>query len=333
MVECSGGFTWEANNHCYTRYPKTATSLSGQALQYCHGLSAHVVTFASEQEYEQVVAALGNNQPFWVGLLPVLAQGPDEYIPFAAFEPGWSPVCSGCFAHSADASAPLPGAPGCIEAPPGLDASWQQVSCTDAGKVQVICEREPVGPTSDRCDAGICIEIPWTYGTKRYVYRPPATAQEAEQQCASLGGTLVVLQSRDEREQLWRELSRMPAQTPGSLAQTPGSLWIGLSYGDAGWIWDDDAGVDAYAAVWAENAPNSTGTQARIIQNQTTSAPTVEPDNTLANNDALTDGAATETRIGFVCQILIGVDGGTDAGDAGDASEGGENDASDGGTE
>jgi hypothetical protein len=320
-VDCPGGYAWPANYHCYTRYPKTTGSLFGQALQYCRGVGGHVVTFASEEEFQEVVRELqlsqSNPPAFWVGLQPD-PEGPNEYTPFAALEPGWSPTCSGCFVHSDDASAPLPGAPGCVQALADLDASWQQSPCTDAGKIHVICEREPPGALSDRCDAGVCFDLAWTFGTKHYVYvRPVATADQAEAHCASLGGTLVVLRSRDEREQLWHELQRMPVPTPDS-------VWIGLSSDDAGnWMWDDEAGVDAYPSPWGASKPNSVGTRARVSQLPLDQPPPL--DNTLADNDI-----NSQTTLSFVCQVPAGVEAG-DAGDAGDAGEGGAIEAGEGG--
>jgi hypothetical protein len=53
-----------------------------------------------------------------------------------------------------------------------------------------------------------------------------------------------VLESRDEREQLWYQLSKQ------SVTATPLQFWIGLA-SSGPWVWDDDAGQDAYPAEWA----------------------------------------------------------------------------------
>ncbi|MGD0530465.1 MAG: C-type lectin domain-containing protein, partial [Polyangiaceae bacterium] len=219
----AGGFVWPGNNHCYSYDGTLAADLDTTAADHCANAASgtHVVTFASEQEYQAVVAAL---QPgaFWVGFDPV-AGIPDEYTPLAVYEPGWAPTCPGCFAHTEDPTAPLPGATAsCVEALADAGASWQQYPCSAAPKIGVLCEREPLGLETQKCDGGVCIDVPFTHAEKRYVYLATRMGgNAAETQCEALGGTLVVLESRDEREQLWFALYRMGG--------TPGSFWIGLS--------------------------------------------------------------------------------------------------------
>ena len=170
--------------------------------------------------------------------------------------------------------------------------SWQQYACSDAGKLRVVCEREPTGAQSERCDGGVCIDLVWTHAQKRYVYVPTAKgADEAEKICGDSGGTLVVLQSRDEREQLWHELTRMTGN------KVPGSFWIGLSQRGGAWVWDDDAGVDAYPSPWGEKQPAGNGTHAYLIQTLTPPAPV---DSTLAKADV----SVTNT-LPFVCQVPV----------------------------
>ncbi len=318
-VQCPSGFVWDRNYHCYT-FLENASSLTPQAYSDCLK-EGHVVTFASEEELEAVVApdAGGRIQglAFWVGF----NSSPLQYSSYAAFEPGWSPSCPGCFAHTTDASAPLPGAPTgdsvCVAGTKDLDASWQQVPCADGGKIRAVCEREPSGVLSYRCAAGVCFDLPWTFqpeggpGTKHYVYVDRfRKADEAEQACVDGGGTLVVLQSRDEREQLWHALANMSPAIPIAV---PDSIWIGLSEGDAGWVWDDEAGIDAYATPWASAPLADGGTRANLSQ----VAASVQPiDNTLARNDQ-----DPSTTLPFVCQIVVQPPDAGDAGDAGDASD------------
>ena len=287
------GFLWPMNNHCYTLDVRQAEALDDKASVYCQaiGVNAHVVTFASQQELAVVVAALSPGN-FWVGFEPDPVSGTNAYTSLALYEPGWSPTCPGCFAHTADARAALPGAAqGCVESLADIDASWQQYPCnnTDGGKLHVVCEREPMGVLSQRCDGGVCIDLVWTHAQKRYVYvGSKLVADDAEKQCGALGGTLVVLQSRDEREQLWHELGRMGG--------TPGSIWIGLSRVGSDWVWDDDAGLDAYPSPWGDKQPTGNASRAYLLQ---TLVPPTPLDTTLARNDE----NVVSTKLYSVCQV------------------------------
>ncbi|MDP9151374.1 MAG: C-type lectin domain-containing protein, partial [Myxococcota bacterium] len=239
---------------------------------------------------------------FWVGLDTAFAR----YNSVAAFEPGWSPSCPGCYARTPgqaqlprfDASADgAAGAQGCVAAFADTQlTSWTQYPCANApARLKVICEREPVGVRSRACDAGVCLDLAWTHRAKRYVYREDAaTADSAEQQCATLGGSLIVLQSQDEREQLWRELSHM--------AVVPDAIWIGLSRVAAAgpapqWTWDDDASSDAYPSPWGDRQPRAIGpaTTTRAFLLHQGSPPSL--DDTLAHNDV------PEAELPFVCQF------------------------------
>jgi hypothetical protein len=288
------GYVWPQNDHCYT-VAKSAADIQ-LASSNC-GTAAHVVTFASDSELGAVLGGLDAGRAFWVGMTPYAGEV-NGYGAFAAFEPGWSPACPGCFAHTADAQAPLPGGPApgeaayCVEAMSDPDASWQQYPCSDGGKIGVVCEREPVGGYGAKCDGGVCIELVWSFGAKRYVYvSTRMTATDAEAHCNALGGTLVVLQSRDEREQLWFEIAKLVP---------PDAFWIGLSLRAGAWVWDDEAGVDAYAAPWAEGQPGA-GAQATLSQTIEQPQPV---DDTLA-----TTSVSTALRPS-VCQIAV-VDGGS----------------------
>ena len=293
QVECDGGFHWATNDHCYTVVPSGAAAITEWAAR-CTGTS-HVVTFASQQELAAVVSALDAGA-FWVGMNQDLAKF-DSVITSPPLEPGWDPGCSGCFAQTPDPTLPLTGYDGggqaCVEGFSDLDASWQQYPCNGGKRIAVICEREPVGRLSQPCDVvdgGECFDLRFTRGTKSYLYvRQAAPSDYAEQQCEGLGGTLVVLQSRDEREQLWRELSRM------SGAGLPTTIWIGLSLAATGdWRWADDASVDAYPPPWADRQPRDAGGRAFLYQN--TGTP-LQVDETLAH------GETTPLFLPYVCQL------------------------------
>jgi hypothetical protein len=297
-VVCDGGFVWPRNDHCYFDVPQGAQSLNEAINTRCAGGGAHVVTFASDEELGAVVGAIDAGS-FWVGLeFDPTANG---YTSVHNLEPGWEPGCPGCFAHVPDAAQPLPGDGGfCVEGFSDLEASWQQYPCaSDAGRgrrIHVICEREPAGVLQRACmEAGVsCIELAWTAGSKRYVYFHNAAPSDgpdgsAEQTCASLGGSLVVLQSSDEREQLWKAVGATQAQS---------SFWIGLSLPEGGssWVWDDDASEDAYPLPWAIRMPRDPGgTRAFLFQNGGTPAAV---DDTLARN-----GTGAPAFFPFVCQL------------------------------
>jgi len=297
-VVCDGGFLWSRNNHCYFDVPLGAASLNEAINTRCTGGGAHVVTFASEEELDAVAGAIDAGA-FWVGLS--FDTNDNGYTSVHALEPGWQPGCPGCFAHVPDPTQPLPGDGGfCVEGFSNVAASWQEYPCdpTDAGprrRIHAVCEREPAGVLQRACiEAGIsCIELAWTAGLKRYVYFHNAAPSDgpdgaAEQTCASLGGSLVVLQSRDEREQMWKAVGEA----------TP-SFWIGLSLPEDGasWVWDDDASDDAYPSPWGIRWPHEPGgSRAYLSQNGGTPA---FVDDTLAKNP----GAGAPAFFPFVCQL------------------------------
>jgi len=318
-VKCPSGLIWKKNNHCYA-LAANATSFDPEAETRCSDLGGHVVTFASEEEFG---AAAGFMQTvdagaLWVGLVQVQGQVERQYNSVAPFEPGWSPDCSGCFAHAADPSAPLPrviaasddGGPPpaqpCVlaESDTARYPSWRQSVCVAAPSVHTMCEREPVGRQWIACDAGagvVCIDLVATRNAERYLLLPPMTADGARQACESLGGRLVVLQSRDEREQLWHQLSLLPAP--------PAKFWIGLSQatdagdGAAPWVWDDGTRVDAPDAH-----PSPWGRAEPILDGLTSTAYLAlyqaQPDDTLARN------SEREVTLPAVCELAVVQDGG-----------------------
>lgn len=303
-VICSG-FRWDLNDHCYELMPASASaaSLTG-ANQHCN--LGHVVTFAGERELVEVTRYLtdAGAGPFWIGLL----EDQQRFTSVTSYEPGWSPECPGCFAHTQDAKAPLPRSPEAVADPSALacveglldpiKGSWLQYPCSGSVRLRVVCEHEPQGVHSTPCDAGTCIDLVATQATKAYAYESlPATWTDASAHCRALGGTLVVLQSHDEREQLWLELSRLQV--------TPTQIWIGLapaatSPDDAEtstWVWSDGTQADApdaYPSPWGVGQP-SHSTPA-FLEHATTQPPPV--DDTLAHTDP------TVHTLPYVCQFL-----------------------------
>jgi|HubBroStandDraft_2_1064218.scaffolds.fasta_scaffold04290_5 hypothetical protein len=300
---CPEGFVWPQNNHCYESAAGSADTLDMEAVNRCAAMGGHVVTFASEAEF-QAVSQSFDVGGFWVGLAP----SDPPYDSVVAYEPGWSTTCSGCFAHTADPTQALArfdadpdsGTEDCVQGVTGADAGpWLKYACTGGAALHVLCEREPVGFQSQQCDAGVCIDLVATFGTKRYVYQDePASPDAAQQACQSLGGRLVTLDSRDEREQLWLELSKLTE------AVSPTAIWIGLSVGADGgsaWTWDDGEPLDARPSPWGDREPHapSTTTSPRAYLEHFATPPL---DDTLARNEG------PVATLPFVCEILVAQD-------------------------
>jgi hypothetical protein len=291
--------------------------------------TVHVATFASEEEFAAVAANVDAGWS-WVGLSE--PRDIDDYISIFPFEPGWSTPCTGCYAHNPNPTAGLPqgtamgsGGAYCVQASSDLSQrAWQKIPCSSVDPpINVICETEPVGSHVRSCDAGTCVDLVWNYGEKTYVYGGvPVSADAAEQACRALGGRLVVLGSRDEREQLWKELGL----GNNVLLRPSTGVWIGLSKssgavagdggtGDAGnglpdaassagtWTWDDDAAVDIYPSPWGFNRPKTgdpdLSTRAYLYNEQPMAS-----DDTLARNDG-----PMPTALPYVCELDV-VDGG-----------------------
>ena len=319
-VTCDG-YVWPKNNHCYKLLRSATPNLVGQtnsATTLCKlalGFNGHVVTFASDVEFRAVLANFADagvdGGSFWVGLL---GNGvADSYVALRDYEPGWSPTCTGCFAHVTDRAKPIPNSDAknaCVQAAFDPDASWSATKCTGSPALRVICEREPVQLQSrvPSCDGGVCIDLVWTFPNKTYLYEATAaTASDAEQSCRDLGGRLAVFGSPDEREQLWYQLSQ--------LTIPPSQIWIGLSQmavaagsdaGDGGdaaetgppeagalvWVWDDEAAVEGHPSQWGNAEPQKSGSSRAFMSYIFSS-----PENTLAQND-LAPPTAT-----YVCEF------------------------------
>jgi Lectin C-type domain len=312
-IECPG-FVWD-NHHCYHVEQNAWTLQSGNvsASGLCQGATSHVVTFASNDERNAVttyLASVSESSPFWVGLNPdpgnPSSNSPSYSTVLGLFEPGWAAQCPGCYAGwDAGSALPLfPGVPdggaGCVIASPDPSQPWEQYPCSVSVPLrrslvdpQTVCEREPVGKRSSPCQAGICIDLPRTHGAKSYVYlESPVSADDANSACLAISGRLVVLQSPEEREQLWRELSQ--------LTVPPYAIWIGLSLvGNCRaprprWSWDDGTPDDQYPSEWGERQP------ARCLSSRAFLLHQSGADDTLAHSDQQSPSFPA------VCEITAG---------------------------
>ena len=306
QIECGdGGYLWPVNNHCY-QVMETAADLDPAAVSQCNS-GAHVVTFGSREEFS-AVAWLNDAGPFWVGLTTAASR---PYVSEEGFEPGWSATCPGCYAYTSDPTKPLRSWVGewgdagedaagiasyeqCVAAYSDPGTFWCQYPCYGLPATRVVCEREPIGAQYSQCEAGMCIDLVVTSARKHYLYvDTPAEPADAEAQCKAGGGTLVVLESPEEREQLWKQLKTLPAW--------PARFWIGLqrvqdpATGAALWVWDDGtpANALAYPSEWGDGEPSEPGATSRAYVRHVFQG----IDDTLARNDE------PEDKLPFVCQF------------------------------
>lgn len=276
-IDCAGGFFDRETNHCYFAVPAGA-SLYSDARDLCIQHGGHIATIASDLERAKIIdAGLYNSQVVvWVGIAQdpqaggyTVAEGPTGGIG----EPGWSPTCPGCYAFIPDASPAIPKLrpdAGLIDASPTGQAvgdsrksdTWFQLpQSVGTQKVAVVCEREPVGASAQPCTGGTCIAVPKTLGKKRYLFVPvDQTGDQADQACRALSGgkgRLVVLESREEREQVMKEVARALADS-GNGAN---GVWIGLVRAGpaptASYVWADGTPVENLPNPWGEKEPNT----------------------------------------------------------------------------
>lgn len=268
QIECPNGFVYL--DHCYYRAGDQVSLQNASSA--CQNQSGYALTIESADEWDFVVdaAPFGAREPFWIGLA-----GSDSTIGYAAAggvdKPGWRQgICSGCYAEDVDGAAPLPVFPGfpantfgCVVGDKADTDTWFGVPCflplpDDAGlaiKPHVICERDPPGSYADpNCTpGGFCFTLPATYPGKRYEYFSQAQSWDvAASYCAGLKGSLLVVQTRDEREELWEALLKLPS--------APLRIWLGLTFdGSANvWTWDDGVNADdpdGYPEPWGVNQP------------------------------------------------------------------------------
>lgn len=232
-----------------------------RALISCGAAGAHLVTIGSEDEQARVRLLVGAAS-YRLGLR--VTDDEAYKTPPRVEEPGWplgGRTCEGCFAVADDAglfpsSGDAGGPQSCLVA--SARDEWVRVPCSeqDAGYLTV-CEREPAGQRAQYCAGPYCTTLVPTQGKKRYVISPAKTsAAEADAFCRGYdGGTLVVFESREEREQLAREIRGLTVGQEQTF-----DVWIGLANVDGAWRWDDGQLVDAgRPSPWANGEPRSDG--------------------------------------------------------------------------
>ncbi len=293
----------DVSNHCY--FTSKATAPYDIGAYTCGLVHAHPVTFVDGREVTSVVNNLEawlSTGRFWVGMQRSSGSGPYSALNVYAPEPGWDVPknCQGCFMYPDGGLAPVDGGAEagtdeCVAGEVGVAVGHPSMVVTGRNaEAQVVCEREPVGSRSVPCyGSSFCFDVLATSGasartSKGYLFNPlPASVLDAEKFCRNLtdGGSssLVVFESRAEREQVLYELHQV-LELPGgaNTFPTPG-FWIGLhiASADAGggaagclgprgrplplWVWDD--GVPASCSstgrrpsVWGDGQPGeSTG--------------------------------------------------------------------------
>jgi hypothetical protein len=272
QLECEGVLD-PTSGHCYFAGSNVEYSA---ATSYCQGKGAHLLTLASLKEADLVKRLVpdgGDVAGYWVGLSRLPALG-EAYGPSRAEEPGFpyppaggfaAGPCEGCFGLGADAGvfpleeeeldASSASNAQCIAARGG---AWFQVACNRGTTRTTICEREPAGRRAQDCIGGFCFTLASTAKVKRYlVVVSAAGPDEAAQTCAGLdGGSLVVLDSAEEREQLAHEIL---GRDPGAVEQ---QLWIGLAADGGVWAWEDGVPATADAGrplPWGHAQPVASG--------------------------------------------------------------------------
>lgn len=252
-VTCSGTID-DAGANCY--FALTPTRVFNDAVRQCANAGAHLVTLSSDREAELVDSIAAGSH--WVGLFVRNDLG--AYGPTVS-EPGYplptsNLPCAGCYGRGADGGVfPLASdvdasaEANCIVSEGG---GWFRGPCISERTHAVVCEREPVGLRAEFCGVSTsCTTVPATAGRKTYVVSLDSVlAREAEERCRLQRGTLVVLSSRAEREQLVREITQLASATT--------TVWIGLSRTASGpWTWDDGTPDDGYPSAWGSGQPEA----------------------------------------------------------------------------
>jgi hypothetical protein len=268
-LTCDGGVLDPKTKHCY--FALAPQQLENESVGACGPLRAHVATFASDNEVALVRDA--GFSSFWVGLSYVSSLAGYQSVEVVNGEPGWNypsngAVCTGCYANIDPTSFPYfpplgpdaatPDPLDCVVSADG--GAWSALPCNSPPpSPQTLCEREPPGSRAIACNGGICVTLAAT--SKKYLYVPTeSAADDARAFCQSLpSGNLVLLDSREEREGLVRELARFIG--PGEEVD----FWIGLGVGEAGaFLWDDGRTESARPSAWAIDA-GAPGASARAF--------------------------------------------------------------------
>jgi hypothetical protein len=262
QVVCPEGAIDDAGGHCY--FKAGPASSFDSAGRLCQAQRAHLVTLASQREASFARGVVGDGG-FWVGLAIVVS----DYKPPGIDEPGFphrgGESCPGCFGQGVDDGGfPLhhsvtPGTTGlgCLASE---NDRWFQVPC-DGLSFETLCEREAPGQRAQYCLGPFCTTLPATAGSKRYLINiEPATADFAIATCKQYAnGSLVTFATREEREQLAREIATL---LPLNRDVRPDiTVWIGLGRDAGTWTWDD--GVDladgGRPLPWGGNEPAPPG--------------------------------------------------------------------------
>ncbi len=257
VVSSYSTFGDPATQHCYFQAGETASATA--AASACEAYGGHIVRLVSEKELA-TVAGFAVTSPFWIGIDRTAAGvwHPTE----TTVEPGWAGDCAGCFAQVDGGTIPPDLAEtdpngSCVIGASDLTQSWTDSQCSAPKKAdfarQTICEREPLGSRARACGANVCLSVPATVSAKRYVVVGDPVdaglgANDAVLACSAAGARLVVLESREEREQLGREL--------GAYFHGASSAWIGLSDSNGTWAWDAPGGMTP--PPWGEGEPAAT---------------------------------------------------------------------------
>ena len=269
QIKCEGKLD-PRTGHCY--FAAGADTSYVAARTRCKAERAHVVTLASAEESRLLEQIAANESGYWVGLSRKESDlfgaygPPNERLeepgfayPGASVDAATGP-CPGCFGIGADAGTfPLAdvdaaGATPDTSCVASRGGTWFQVPCSSAITRPTICEREPAGVRGEACgNDGICFTVPQTAGLKTYLVAvSPADPETADTTCRFLdGGSLVVFDSREEREQLAHEIV---ARYPDIEQQ----LWIGLRASGNTWTWDDGVAAgsgEARPLPWGNAQP------------------------------------------------------------------------------
>jgi Lectin C-type domain len=294
QVTCDGGYIDPATDHCYFGLDDSNNASNANAA--CENAGAHLVTFASETEFDEVLA--WKKGDFWVGLqLDPSVAGVYHPLSNTVVEPGWRFTCEGCYAHVDAGLKDLPrffpdGGAGiravsCVVALGFPELPWETLACDPVLRHGVVCEREPIGTTGHACNGGFCLATRGPTGHRYLFVENGVTAQQAAIDCKSIGATLVVFETHEEREEIARELLAHKSSPPPQ-------LWIGLSRVGAVWTWANGAPETKYPSEWGDNQPLGKTVNFAWIQISSSAF-----DTQLAHAD---DGADT-TKLPYLCEL------------------------------
>jgi hypothetical protein len=275
QITCEGGELDPSSQHCY--FAAGADTSYGAAASRCRDLRAHVVTLSSDEEVALVGRVALDPRGYWVGLARSSlllgayesnrVEEPGFPAPPLTGAPAAGGPCAGCFGLGADAGV-FPLAPGVDASDNQADTScvassggaWFQVPCNSGPSRATVCEREPAGARAQDCIGGLCFSLPQTRGVKTYlVVVSAADPETAAASCSGLdGGSLVVLATSQEREQLAHEIvTRYPDEVS--------ELWIGVVDDGGAWVWEDGVALGARPAPWGNAQPDGGGAGARAF--------------------------------------------------------------------